>query len=169
MAEQIHKRLSNELVRTVLERYVSKELDVERAMGLLGLKRSQLFEWVKRYKENPENFCIESNRPGNRRISRELEENIIKELKTEKRLIDDPSMPIRDYNYSYLKDQLWKKYRQEVSVPTIINRAKKKVFIFQSLIKKHMTGRCLQITLESLFSTIPRITSGLPMLTKSGI
>ncbi|MEK6726547.1 MAG: hypothetical protein AABY54_08380 [Deltaproteobacteria bacterium] len=53
MTEQIHKRLSNELVRTVLERYIRKEIDAEQTMDLLGLKRSQFFEWVKRYKENP--------------------------------------------------------------------------------------------------------------------
>src|SRR4030066_388384 len=44
MTEQIHKRLANDLVRTVLERYVKKELDVEQTMDLLGLKRSQLFK-----------------------------------------------------------------------------------------------------------------------------
>ena len=141
MTEQIHKRLANDLVRTVLERYVKKELDVEQTMDLLGLKRSQLFEWVKRYKENPESFFTESTRIGKRRISEELESNILKELEIEKALIDNPSMPIRVYNYSYLKDQLWKKYRQEVSAPTIIDRAKKTVFTFPNQRRSIMTGR----------------------------
>ena len=141
MMEQIHKRLANELVRTILERYVRKELDVEQTMDLLGLKRSQLFEWVKRYKENPESFSTESNRIGKRRISEGLESNILKELEIEKALIDNPSMPIRVYNYSYLKDQLWKKYRQEVSAPTIIDRAKKTVFTFPNQRRSIMTGR----------------------------
>ena len=141
MMEQIHKRLANDLVRTILERYVRKELDVEQTMDLLGLKRSQLFEWVKRYKENPESFSTESPRLWKRRISEGLESNILKELEIEKALIDNPSMPIRVYNYSYLKDQLWKKYRQEVSAPTIIDRAKKTVFTFPNQRRSIMTGR----------------------------
>ena len=141
MTEQIHKRLSNELVRTVLERYIRKEIEAEQTMDLLGLKRSQFFEWVKRYKENPEGFCTESKRTGNHRTDEELEKNIINELEIEKGLIDDQSMPVRFYNYSYLKDQLWKKYRQEVSVPTIITRAKKTASTYPSLRKSIMTGR----------------------------
>lgn len=144
MTEQIHKRLSNELVRTVLERYLRKEIDTEQTMDLLGLKRSQFFEWVKRFKEDPKGFCIESKRPGNHRTDEELEKNIINELEIEKGLIDDQSMPVRFYNYSYLKDQLWKKYRQGVSVPTIIDRAKKTVFTCPSLRRNIMTVRCLQ-------------------------
>lgn len=141
MTEQIHKRLANDLVRTVLERYVRKELDVEQTMDLLGLKRSQFFEWVERYKKNPESFSTERPRIEKRRISEELESNILKELEIEKALIDNPSMPIRVYNYSYLKDQLCKKYRQEVSVPTIIDRAKKKVFTYPNLRKSIMIVR----------------------------
>lgn len=141
MTEQIHKRLSNELVVAVLEKYIRKELDVDQAMELVGLKRSQLFEWVKRYKERPEDFCMESKRTGNRRIGEELENNILTELKIEKALIDDPAMPVRVYNYSYLKDQLWKKYQQEVSVPTIVDRAKKTVFTYPSQRRRLMTVR----------------------------
>lgn len=33
-------------------------------------------------------------------------------------------MPIRGYNYSYVKDILEKDYNQKVSLPTIINRIK---------------------------------------------
>ena len=39
-------------------------------------------------------------------------------------------MPIRTFNYSYIRDQLWNKYGQKVSVPTIIDRAKKNNFYF---------------------------------------
>jgi hypothetical protein len=49
------------------------------------------------------------------------------ELETEKSLIDDPSMPVRFYNYSFIRDQIMKKHHQEVSVPTIIDRAKKRI------------------------------------------
>ena len=127
MTEQIHKRLINEQVKTILDRYIKKELSSEQAMGLLELKRSQFFELVKKYRENYEVFSIEYKRNiKNRRISEEVEESIFEELSIQKGLIDDSAMPVRFYNYSYIQDQMIKKYQQEVSLSTIINRAKKR-------------------------------------------
>ncbi|MBI5328253.1 MAG: hypothetical protein HZB80_08200 [Deltaproteobacteria bacterium] len=48
MTGQIHKRLSGEQVRIILDRYIQKEISVLQAMNLLDLKRRQFFEWVKR-------------------------------------------------------------------------------------------------------------------------
>ncbi len=127
MTEQIHKRLINEQVKMILDRYIKKELSSEQAMGLLELKRSQFFELVKKYRENYEVFSIEYKRNiKNRRISEEVEESIFEELSIQKGLIDDSAMPVRFYNYSYIQDQMIKKYQQEVSLSTIINRAKKR-------------------------------------------
>lgn len=126
MTEQVHNRLTATQVEAILNRYVKKELTGVQAMDMLGLSRSQFFEWVKRYKDGSENFNTTYRREkGNHRISSELEGYIIGELEIEKRLIDDPSMPVRFYNYSFIRDQIRKKYHQEVSVPTIIDRAKK--------------------------------------------
>lgn len=140
MTAQMHKRFINDQVKMILERYLKKELRSEQAMDLLELKRSQFFELVKRFKENKESFSIEYNRTGKtRRINEEVEDSILKELSIEKGLIDDAAMPVRFYNYSYVQDQMMKKYQQSVSVPTIINRAKKTVFIFQDLKRRCMT------------------------------
>ena len=54
-----------------------------------------------------------------------MEDNILVELTKEKNLIDSPDNPLRDYNYSYIKDLVLDKYGNKVSVPTIIARAKK--------------------------------------------
>lgn len=132
MGEQLHKRLSEEQVKMLLDRYVKKELGSEQAMNLLGLKRSQFFELVNKYRETPDGFTIEySRKRSNRKIDEGIEKNIIKELNIEKGLIEDSAIPIRFYNYSYIQDQLKKKYKQEVSLPTIIDRAKKGVFTYQ--------------------------------------
>ncbi len=48
------------------------------------------------------------------------EKNIISELEIEK---DD--IPLKNYNYSYIQNRLETKYNTKVSVPTIIDRAKK--------------------------------------------
>jgi len=71
-----------------------------------------------------------------RKISKEIEENIIKELSIENSLTENKDMPIRSYNYSYIRDQLWNKYGQKVSLPIIIDRAKKNNFYFPRPKKK---------------------------------
>lgn len=142
MTEHIHKRFTDEQVRMILGRYVKRELSSEQAMNLLRLKRRQFFKLIKRYKESHDGFTIEYSRKwGNRKIGFRVEENIIKELEIERALIDDPTMPVSFYNYSFIKDELKRKYGQEVSLPTIIDRAKKKAFTSQDLRGRYMTER----------------------------
>jgi len=56
------------------------------------------------------------------KIPLEIEENIIAELALEKKLITDPGIPLRSYNYSYIKDRLNQAHSQKVSLSTIISR-----------------------------------------------
>jgi len=46
----------------------------------------------------------------NRKIDPDIEKNIVKELKIEKDLIKAKDVPIKYYNYSYIKDLLEQKY-----------------------------------------------------------
>lgn len=141
--EQLHKRLEGEHVKVILGRYIKKEISADQAMDLLGLKRRQFFEWVKRYRQAPIDFTVDYKRDvATRAIGKEVEDNIIRELSAEKKLIDDPAMPVRYYNYSYIRDQLRTTYSHEVSLPTIIARAKKTVFTFLSVKRRFMTMRC---------------------------
>jgi len=129
MAEQLHRRFHNEQVRSLLERYLAKEVELRYVLEILGIKRRRFFVLLKQYKRNPRAFSIQYTRKTiNRKISKETEESIIKELNLDKRLIENSDMPIRFYNYSSIKDQLYHKYRQKVSLPTIIDRAKKHGF-----------------------------------------
>jgi len=43
-------------------------------------------------------------------------------------MIENPDVPLRHYNYSYVRDLLVKKYDQKVALSTIIDRAKKHDF-----------------------------------------
>jgi len=148
MTEQLHKRLMDEQVGIIFKRYLSREMKTDKCMDLLGLKRRQFFEWVKRYRQNPDNFTVDYKREAvSRKISQEVEDSIIRELASEKRLIDDKTMPVWFYNYSYLKDQIWKKYEQEVSLPTIISRAKKTGFTSRNERRLLMIMRCQPTTL----------------------
>ena len=104
---------------------MDKEIKIDYILSILGIKRSRFFELLNRYKKDPDNFSIQYNRKTiNRKIDQAIETNIIKELNTEKDLIKAKEVPIRWYNYSYIKDILEKDYNQKVSLSTIINRAK---------------------------------------------
>ncbi len=133
MTKHLHTRMTDEQVGAILSRYVKKELSAAQAMGILGLSRSQFFAWVRKYKEGCRDFTVAYTRiTGNHTIDTTSEEYILKELEMEKALIDDPTMPVRFYNYSFIRDQIIKKYHREISVPTIIDRAKKTVFTSRS-------------------------------------
>ena len=96
---------------------------------ILGIKKSYFFVLLKQYRTNPEGFSIQYTRKKKTRsIDPDIERNIIKELKVEKNLIQDKNVPLKSYNYSYIKDRLETRYNQKVSLPTIIDRAKKNDF-----------------------------------------
>ena len=123
---QVHKKFSDSQVKEMIARYLAKEIKREHMQTVLGIKRRRFCELVKKYKDNPESFSVEYKRKSaTRAITGDVEENIMLELLKEKNLIDDPEVPIRNYNYSYIKDRLEEKYANKVSLPTIISRAKK--------------------------------------------
>ncbi|OPY67208.1 MAG: hypothetical protein A4E63_02315 [Syntrophorhabdus sp. PtaU1.Bin050] len=125
MGEQIHKRLTDEQMKMIVEKYLAKELNAAEAMELLSLKRRQFFEWVQKYRNDPESFTVAYRRRGaSRKLNDTAHSHILQELAIEKALIDDPSIP-RYYNYSYIRVQLKKNYQEKVSLPAIIERAKK--------------------------------------------
>jgi hypothetical protein len=127
--EQIHKRFTDEQVKELLKRYVKKEIKREYIQQILGIKRRRFFVLVKKYTENPNDFSIDYSRTGKTRsIDPAIEKNIIKELAIDKKLIKDKNVPLKSYNYSYIKNRLEQDYRQIVSLPTIIDRAKKNDF-----------------------------------------
>jgi hypothetical protein len=126
---QIHKKFTDGQIKELIERYLNKEIARTYIQEILGIKKRRFFALVKNYRENPETFSIQyTRRSKTRTIPQSAERNIIKELTIEKKLIEDSNVPLRSYNYSYIKDRLERKYKQKVSLPTIINRAKKNNF-----------------------------------------
>ena len=110
-------------------KYLKKILSVEKALKYLGIKRRRFFSLLKSYQSNPSTFTVKHKGTSNNKISRELENVILKELKKEKELIiDNKDVPTKNYNYSYLRDQIDEKYNLKVSAPTIIKRAKENDF-----------------------------------------
>lgn len=132
MARQLHKRFSDEQAKMLLEKYTNEKVELCYILETPRIRRRRFFQLLKEYREDPDNFSIQYKRKrATRKISKDLEKNIISELAKGKKLIEDKSIPITFYNYSYIKDQIYQAYGQKVSVPTIINRAKNLQFSCQ--------------------------------------
>lgn len=139
---QLHKRFTDTQVKELLQRYLRKEMEREYIQQILFISKRRFFSLIKQYRENPEGFSIQYNRKAKTRaISQSIEENIIKELSIEKELIEDRDVPLKSYNYSYIKDLLERKYNQNVSLPTIIDRARKNDFYIKKRSKRTVHDR----------------------------
>jgi hypothetical protein len=126
---QLHKKFTDIQVKELLARYFKGEIPRRYVQEILGIKERRFFSLIKRYRENPAAFSLQYQREGPTRHIPELTEKaILKELAIDKQIIEDKENPVRRYNYSYIKDRLAETYGQKVSVPTIINRAKKHGF-----------------------------------------
>ena len=136
---QLHKRLTTDQVVELLQRYIDKKIERKYIQEILGVKKRRFFDILKEFKSDPKNFSINYSRNSPQRISQDIEKNIIKELKIDKGIINDKKNPTDCYNYSYIKDRLKDKYKQKVSLPTIIDRAKKNDFYLPKKRKKRLT------------------------------
>ncbi|OIO36196.1 MAG: hypothetical protein AUJ74_03410 [Candidatus Omnitrophica bacterium CG1_02_44_16] len=121
---QIHKQFSTDQVKDLFKRYMDKQIERTYIQELLGIKRSQFFSLLKEYKADTNKFSINYIRKSPKRLSPEVEENIIKELIIDKGAIENKDIPLKYYNYSYIKDRLVKVYNQTASLPTVIKYAK---------------------------------------------
>ena len=131
MSKQLHKNFTDDQVKSLFEKYSKGEIKLNYILQILRIKRSRFFELLTKYRNDPDNFSIQYERKTiNRKIDPDIEKNIVKELKIEKDLIKAKDVPIKYYNYSYIKDLLEQKYNQKVSLPTVIDRAKRNNFYF---------------------------------------
>ena len=122
---QLHKRFSSDELKKLFDRYLQNEVERKYIQEILGIKKRRFFMLLKQYKENPTDFTIQYQRTTPPRIiSPEIEQNILKELAIEKKIIENKEVPLTSYNYSYIRDRLKKQYHQRVSLPTVIDRAK---------------------------------------------
>ncbi|MBA7574741.1 hypothetical protein ES708_16556 [subsurface metagenome] len=131
MSKQLHKNFTDGQVKSLLKSYLDKKIKINYILQMLRIKRRRFFELLAKYRKDPDSFSIQYERKTiNRKIDPDIERNIVKELKIEKDLIKNKDIPIKWYNYSYIKDLLEQKYSQKVSLPTIIDRAKRNNFYF---------------------------------------
>ncbi len=142
MVEQIHKKFSDEQIKDLMQRYLNKELKRQHIQEVLSIGQTRFFALVKSYRKNPLEFSIQYKRhQATRSISPAIEKNILTELQFGKELIDNKAAPIWSYNYSFIKNELKKRYKQTVSLPTIITRAKQHGFYIQRSKKNRAHAR----------------------------
>jgi hypothetical protein len=123
---QLHKRLTEEQVKNILAEYMAGKVKAKEAIRLLAISRARFYQLANDFKEDQAGFSLAYKRESaNNKLDEKIEANILAELKTEKeKIIDNPNVPTNRYNYSYIKDQIKEKYSANVSVNTIIGRAR---------------------------------------------
>jgi hypothetical protein len=142
MGKHLRKLFSTKEVKEVFERYLSKEIGTEQALALMKIRRRQFFKLLKSYRERPNDFSLDYKRKAPpRTIDAKAEAKIVKELKKEKAIIEDKNNPVKSYNYSYLKTVLEEKHGVDVSLSTIIRRAKKLGITRKGFFANRMTGK----------------------------
>ena len=121
--DQLHKRFTAEQVKVLLQGYIRGTIERAEVEEILQINKTRFFGLLKEYRREPEAFSIAYERTTHPRLSAEVEAAIAVELLREKKLVEDPELPISSYNYSALRDRLLKQ-GNAVSVNTIIQRAK---------------------------------------------
>jgi hypothetical protein len=121
--DQLHKRFTVEQIKVLLQGYAQGTMSRTEVEEMLHISKTRFFALLKDYREHPETFSITYERDTPARLSASVEAAIETALLQEKELVDNPQLPISDYNYSALRDRL-KKKGVTVSVTTITERAK---------------------------------------------
>jgi transposase len=120
---QMHKRFTTEQVKILFQGYCQGNLSRSDIEEMLGIGKTRFFALLKSYRQDRQAFSIDYQRLTHVRLSEETENQIKHELFRDKALIDNPELPIHDYNYAALVDRL-KKQGIQVSTTTVIKRAK---------------------------------------------
>jgi len=120
---QIHKRFTAEQVKVLLKGYCQGILDRPAVEETLGISRPTFFLLLQEYRRNPDEFSLAYQRATPTRLPTLVEEQIKAELMLEKRLVEDPNLPISSYNYSAIRDRL-SKHDIKIALSTIISRAR---------------------------------------------
>jgi hypothetical protein len=120
---QLHKKFTVEQVRVLMQAYCQGAMDRAGVEEVLRIGKTRFFALLRQYRQDPAGLNLDYVRSIPGRLSTVVEEQISQELQRERTLVEDPSLPIKTYNYSAIRDRLAKQDIQ-VSVPTIITRAK---------------------------------------------
>lgn len=120
---QLHKKFSDDQVRAFFQSYCQGTLARIAIQEVLEIGKTRFFALLKTYRKNPDEFSLKYQRSSPAKMSKYAEEKIERALLDEKRIVEDPDLPISGYNYTAIRDRL-REHGVNVSVTTIIKRAK---------------------------------------------
>ena len=125
MAKQLHKRFTDDQVKLLLGLYLNKTITLQQALQQLECRESRFYDLLRRYLESPKDFTIAyARKEPQHRLPKEIDEVIRKELEGDRRLIGDREIPIWQYNYAAIRDNVIKRINRKISAQTVRNRAK---------------------------------------------
>ena len=85
MTDQLHKKFSSNQIKSLIESYTRKEIELSYILSILGIGRARFFEILKNYRQNSQTFSIEYARNcPNRKIPSEVEDDMLAELYIDK-------------------------------------------------------------------------------------
>ena len=123
MAKHIHKRFSDEQIKDLMKRYEASEISRKHIQTILGIGQTRFFSLIRSYRTEPNAFSVRYRRNGStRKISPKIEKGIVRELEASQKLIQNKSVPIWKYNYSFIRQTLREKERQKVALTTHAKR-----------------------------------------------
>lgn len=122
--EQLHRRLTDEQIKLLIQGYEQGKMSRAEVQEMLGVGKTRFFALVKHYRQSGQNFSLRYERTTAPKISPIMEARIQEALLREKRIVEDPDLPISGYNYTAIRDRL-REQGIHVSVTTIIERARK--------------------------------------------
>lgn len=139
---QLHKKFTDEQVKDLMKRYLNGEIKRKDVQTVIGIGKSRFFSLLNLYRKDPAGFSIVYKRTkATRGIDPKIEKNVFKELEIAKKFIVNKDMPIWSYNYSFIRNELKTRYDQEVSLQTIINKAKNNGFYISKTKKTKIHDR----------------------------
>ena len=95
----LYRKFEDCRVKELICHYLEKEIERSYIEEILEIKRRRFCQLVKKYQDNPDNFSIEYKRKKpTRKISKDIEDNIIKELTIGKQLVAGFKAPLRSCN-----------------------------------------------------------------------
>lgn len=122
--QQLHKRFTTEQVKIILQWYCDKAIDVKGARERLEISEQHFFSVLNAYKRDPQSFSIDyPKRTAHNRVPGAIDEMIRTELEKERALIKNPAIPLTQYNYSAVRDEVARKLGRYISDETIRTRA----------------------------------------------
>jgi len=136
----IHKTVTDDEAKQLFAWYEEQVISKTEAEQRLGVKDSQFYAWLGAYRANPRQFTVAyKRRRANRVLPQPVITRIRRELETDKRLIDNPAMPVMFYNYAVVRDAVEEATGYNLSAQTVINYAKKWGFYLERPKKKAYT------------------------------